>query len=540
MNCMRAAFVLLFLSSLSFAGILWSMQSSDVPVGMLIADNKLVVSTYDGGIYALNPSTGSIIWVADAGSKIFHPPVLFGNLVAVQSGQQKIVFLSLQTGKPQQTIELENSSSFFAASPNRFFVAAGQAIFAFDQKGKLVWKKQFDFKVGPISYAEGRLYAHAGKLYSLDEKTGATFWSSDLEGELLFAPAEIDGNVYVGTSEKKIYCLNSANGAVKWQHRTSGWVAAAPISDENAVFFASTDGFVYSFSPSGMLLWKSSIGSPISSPPAIFSGGRRDSLVVASEDGTLHGLDLRQGSLLWSFSFEGRPTTPLVGQNSIIFGTSNRKIYSLQPSPSCSFTYPRKDWVMGNWTVDVQGVAYSDYPIERVEVKAGSLGWVRAKGTNSWYAPIDFSLLPADTIRLQCRVIDSSARQEGEYSSIAITVSPYTPLQKMFIESPKVVLANQNFEISAKDAEGRHLYGVRLKIDGEEKIADSPIQLSLNKKGIVQLELQKSGFEPVVLYMEAQGEEAFPFLLAFVLVVAFAAAAFAFKGKDFLSILLKK
>ncbi|MEM4348615.1 MAG: PQQ-binding-like beta-propeller repeat protein [Candidatus Anstonellaceae archaeon] len=536
---MRAAFVLLFLSSLSFAGIMWSMQSSDVPVGILFADNKLILSTYDGGVYALNPSSGSIIWAADIGGKILYQPAIFGNAVAVPSGHQKIVFLSLQTGKPQQTIELENSSSFFAVSQRRIFIASGQTLFAFDEKGKPVWKKQFDFRIGPISYATGSLYVHAGKLYMLDEKTGATLWASDLDGEIFFAPVEIDGDVFVGTSEKKIYCINSANGVIRWQQRIGGLAASAPASDGDSVFFASTDGYVYSFSFSGNLRWKQAAGAPILVQPTLFKGGRKSFLVIASEDGTLYGIDPQKGSIEWSFSFEGRPTTPIFGNNSIIFGTNARKIYSIQPSPSCSFIYPRNGWAVGNWTVDVQGIAYSEYPIERVEVRAGSLGWVRAKGTSSWYAPIDFSSLPAESVKLQCRVIDSSGRQEGDYSSIIVTMFPYASLQTIFIESPKQVLQNQNFKISAKDAEGRHLYGLRLKIDGEEKIADSPIELSLDKKGTIQLELQKAGFEPAIFYIQVQGEDT-SFIWLLIAAIAFAAIAFALKGKEFLSILMKR
>jgi outer membrane protein assembly factor BamB len=509
MRILPAIALLLLLCPLIFPAVLWSAAATDSVTGLALVGNKAIYSSYDGSVYAANADTGAILWVADLGGRVsLAPEPVDEKALAVATEDGRLLFMAAQTGKVQQSVELGGAPLSLAAGSGRVFVGFNDSVSAYGATGKSLWRRAFGSGIGEIGYASGTLYFYSGgKLYSLDEGNGATLWSTPMIGSFFSRPVEYDGNVYVGATDGKLYSFDYVTGAQQWEYRTDGWVMSSPVATSKSVYFGSNDGYLYSVSLSGRLNWKFKTGEAVWSSPLIHESTDGLLVIFGSNDGNIYALDTDDGKLVWSFSAYGKPGQLSEHQGAFVFGTSRGKVYSLAASPVCSFTYPAKGEAVGNWSVDVEGTAYSDAGLRSVEVRAGQGAWIRAIGTEKWYAPINFAAVAPGAVNVECRAIDGAARKEqGDYSFLSLVVSENAPIQKMSVAAPQQAKYNESFKISAKDGRGADLHGLSVKVGGgEAEVKDSPFFVVLGKTGRVEVSIAKPGFEPYSFWVEGAG-----------------------------------
>lgn len=223
--------------------------------------------------------------------------------------------------------------------PSRDGIAVSKSIATAWPEGgpALVWstKGMGEGHAAP-SVAKGRIYGMGLRgedemVWALDEKTGKQIWSTRIDGAIrLDAPQggygsrstpTIDGNkLYVVGVGGLLACLETSTGRVVWQTslvkdhggRVPAWgycesplvegdrVIATPGGKNTLVAFRKTDGAV---------LWKSSVprGADVAYASAIGAsfGGKRQAIQFLA--GTLAGIDVSNGNVLWTFD---APATP--------------------------------------------------------------------------------------------------------------------------------------------------------------------------------------------------------------------------------------
>ena len=202
---------------------------------------------------------------------------------------------------------------------------------------KLLWsvKGMGEGHAAP-SVAKGRIYGMGLRgsdevVWALDEKTGKEIWSTRIDAAVrLDAPQggygprstpTVDGNrIYVVGVAGMLACLDTSTGNVQWRSslvkehggRIPAWgycespliegdrVIATPGGQNTVVAFKKTNGAV---------LWKSRVerGGEVAYSSAIGAtfGGKRQ--VIQFLSGTLAGIDVASGDLLWTFD---APATP--------------------------------------------------------------------------------------------------------------------------------------------------------------------------------------------------------------------------------------
>ena len=520
-------FILLFLCSLSFAAVIWSAAASDAVTGVVITGDTVVFASADGSAYGADAASGKIAWTYDTGDRMALAPALVDDgTVAMATSGGSLVLLSAADGKAVQDIALNKTPVSLAAGDGRVFVGFNDSIMAFSKDGKRLWGRDYADGIGQIGYSAGTAYFVSGEdLYSAEAGNGAVDWSAQTGESFLSTPAEFAGTVYVGATDGKLYSFDYTTGAEQWAYKTGGWVSSTAAATSSSVYFGSNDGYFYSVSLSGKLNWKFKTGEAIWGQPAIHESNGTLVAVFGSNDGNIYAVDTSTGQQVWSFSVDGKPSSPLEYSESFIFGTSKGVVYSLAASPVCSFSWPANGEVVGNWSVDIGGTAHSDAELESVEVREGGGPWSAAYGTGEWYAPVDFSGVPEGAVAVECRAIDSSgAREESDYSSITLVVSQSAPLQKMDVSAPVQAGYNESFIISAKDSRGNELHGISVKVGTASAVKDSPVQVVLGKTGPVALELDKPGFEPFAFTVTGTGGGSI--LLPAVAIVAILALAY--------------
>lgn len=322
-------------------------------VGVSAANGIIYSESSDGFTYAINATTGKLIWRASPAPSTYMGQALVSDgTVYINAGTVGFNFSNVQafakTGKAV-----------------RGRGVAYNGIYALDAStGELKWQYLMvgDAMPTPV-LADGVIYETDGEgiMHAVDAKTGKKVWENKVGGMgNMSSPAVANGIIYAGfASPDWLYAFDAKTGNVKWRATISGAtntsmgdvpvaigdgvvVSDAVITgDKKATGAAAQDGTrmrIAAFdAESGKTLW--TYTTPAGEKPPSFKGG-----VPMIHDGVVYvgapsineymALDLKSGKKLWSWAIpdplaaragRGPPTY----RNGELFITTNDSIYKL-------------------------------------------------------------------------------------------------------------------------------------------------------------------------------------------------------------------
>jgi outer membrane protein assembly factor BamB len=140
-------------------------------------------------------------------------------------------------------------------------------------------------------------------------------WTAETGDVIRSSPAIADGVVYAGSWDGKLYALDEATGAVKWVAATPGIRNSSPAIADGRVFVASYYGSLYAFHiANGKPAWTAELGRYEGSSPTVAN----DAVYVTS-GGKLRAFDARSGALKWRVR-TGSTQSPAVA-NGVVYAT---------------------------------------------------------------------------------------------------------------------------------------------------------------------------------------------------------------------------
>lgn len=150
---------------------------------VIVGDDKVLVATGYGHLYALDRRTGRTIWVYKTSAPILGSPAYEGGAVYVNSMDHYCHAIKSDTG--------EGSWKF--------------------RTGEGIW-------AAPV-VAEGKVYVAGrdGFVYALDARTGGQIWRSPIGGLVMCTPAYADGTLYVGAGDMHVYAYEGDTGRQVWK-----------------------------------------------------------------------------------------------------------------------------------------------------------------------------------------------------------------------------------------------------------------------------------------------------------------------------------
>jgi len=244
-----------------------------------------------GYAYALNASTGALLWRYQATDRVVSPP-------AVANG---IVY---------------------------FTTALPGTLFALDAgTGAFLWSR-YTGGYKPPTVANGVVYAPGyggayGIVYALDGKTGNVLWQYHTVGVNVASPAVANGVVYVGTDDDNLYALNATTGALLWKYATGGEVQSSPAVVSGKVYFGSQDHNLYALdAATGSLVWTYKTGANVDSSPAVADGVVYVGTSTSSypPDYNLYALNATTGARLWKYTaLDSVQSSPAVANGVVYF-----------------------------------------------------------------------------------------------------------------------------------------------------------------------------------------------------------------------------
>jgi outer membrane protein assembly factor BamB len=225
-------------------------------------------SNVTGGVTALDPASGNILWTYQFGpvADIAGQPAVADGVVYVTSTNGELFALSAANGAKRQKV-----TGFGAFGAGTIAVISGVVYAGLDDKkgtvaavntasGKTLWRQGLGPSTFPpyVATSNGIIFAgtvnggaaeaQSGKLYALDAKTGKQLWSQPVTGGVNEGPVAAPGVIYTGGGTLDsgiIEAWQPATGKKLWGYTTKDSMGNITVVPGSRVYFGS-GGYVYS------------------------------------------------------------------------------------------------------------------------------------------------------------------------------------------------------------------------------------------------------------------------------------------------------
>jgi outer membrane protein assembly factor BamB len=291
--------------------------------GMIYAINQ------DRSTYALNATTGKVVWKYDDAGIYYQGSILIGGgkvygqtaqsqgmdrMTGIPTGIGHYTCLDAYTGQPIWQIDRDITTS--GAGNDPISLAYGNMyIFAGSQLWCLGPSKDWGmFRHDAAHTAEGQ---SGPQRFNVQ-------WTFDTKAPLMGSPVISDGKLYEGSEDGTLYCLDAKTGAYIWKYTINDMLRSTPAAVNGKVYIGPDDGYVYCLDGNnGSLLWKYNAGyqfiysrskPPLRSSPMVLN----NRLYVGTLGNETICLDANTGTLIWKYSMPGYVTaSPCVTNNAV-------------------------------------------------------------------------------------------------------------------------------------------------------------------------------------------------------------------------------
>lgn len=269
--------------------LLWSGGDFEATeTATAIAGDVLIGGGQNNTVKALNRSDGAILWTFHAGTFVFAPPVIVGNVVYIAT-YEKLYALSLDTGKQAWAAPLGSQMNFVgtpAVEGDSVYINVGPLLVALDRSsGAERWRVETPMQFFWLALGHGLVYVGNGDgyFYAYDQASGKERWkfkSNFGRDEVWAAPAIAGDIVYTGSRDQYVYALNAETGEKVWSYKTSGDAVGDPIVSDGLVYLSDSNHLLPPGArhllaldaATGEPVWDYEISSTLLTTPALSQG----------------------------------------------------------------------------------------------------------------------------------------------------------------------------------------------------------------------------------------------------------------------------
>ena len=315
-----------------------------------VAGNTVYAAAKNGNIVALDGSNGHVVWQAKANVDLTSGPGSDGSVTAV-AGEKGVVFAFDNSGKQIWKKEVNGEVLSPPLVGNGLVVVrtTDTRVLGLDaQTGDRRWIYQRSQTPLNLRSSMGMLFAGdgivmgfpGGKLGVLAPSNGVLRWESTVSypkgvseierlNDVTGVPVVAGRQVCATTFQGRIACLELANGQPQW-----GKDFSAPnglTQDDNSLYASDETSTVYAFDrQNGNERWKNDQLKyrPLGAPLAV---GR--SVVVGDFEGYVHFLSREDGQVIARMKTDGSAITaaPVVAGQTLVVQTRDGDIYGFVP-----------------------------------------------------------------------------------------------------------------------------------------------------------------------------------------------------------------
>jgi len=321
----------------------------------LLNQGNVYAASLNGLVYAIQGTTGHVLWRTPMASSIVTQPVVTkdGNILAGTADSGDLGCLSAKTGAVIWKTRLPKGiTAGPVAGADGTVYAVADHLYALDPaKGKIKWKTKTAFNVSPfagyavdvISHSDKTLVV-ADKVYAFAINSGTLLWTCGGADGKAFTTAAVVSDTTASSwvfvaGANSISCIDVSKGSVVWTSPLPEANYGAPVFDgQNTVYIVSRSGQLTAFDyKTGKSQWSavcaSSVSSDLTLDPSrglLYFGDEEDRMHVysISKRADIDTYSLSGNSLFYATSKE--TSTPVIaGDGTIILGSDDGSIYAL-------------------------------------------------------------------------------------------------------------------------------------------------------------------------------------------------------------------
>jgi outer membrane protein assembly factor BamB len=245
----------LFAYNLNTSKRQWEMKVKDAYPGPIIWDNRLVVSSGEGTLFALELNRGEPVWKFQADQRL-SAAASFGHGRIFQPADRGWLYaVSADSGRELYRVRLSGPIINPVAVADKVYVAVmtGQVYALEPDDGAVVWMTDIGHPIWTSpTVANGRIFVghSGGEVVALEASTGLVLWRYDA-GAVIRCSALAAGDYLVtGTMTGLLTVLRTEDGVLVDSTTLKGPIKAAPVSDGRRLLIATEAGKIYCFGES--------------------------------------------------------------------------------------------------------------------------------------------------------------------------------------------------------------------------------------------------------------------------------------------------
>ncbi|MHB8563861.1 MAG: outer membrane protein assembly factor BamB family protein [Acidiferrobacteraceae bacterium] len=283
-----------------------------VPVGVSVVDGTVYVPDDNGHLYAVDATTGRILWHFNARNQIMTTPLVAGH------GDRRLVYI----GGGNSTFSYSQAVRFGLRNTSVVRGTDISGIYALNAAtGKLVWSypTRGEDMPTPVYYEGHIIFGNGdGHVYALDAQTGRLVWKSGIRSFVSMSSATRYRNLIImaATHPNGLYAVDARTGRRAWSTyparvSSSSMGDCAPAVSGNIVAtqfeMAAGRGRAASVemafdARNGRILWRRVLGTGLVPPRnkdavPVISGGVLYTGSPVTENA--YALNLQNGRVLW-------------------------------------------------------------------------------------------------------------------------------------------------------------------------------------------------------------------------------------------------
>ena len=247
--------------------------------GIAYDNGKLFVVTGFGAAYALNPASGAIIWTKNIGEPYRAAPTANGGRVFAITADNQMICMTQENGEilwrhrgiTESAGILATTSAAVAGSTVVAPYSSGELFALRVENGTAVWSDSLTRTGNVTALSElndiaGRpvidrdrviAISHAGRMVSIDLRTGERVWTRDIAG--VQTPWVAGDFIFLVTTKQEVVALSRRDGRIRWirqlprfedeTDRTEPIVWSGPVLVSDRLLLVSSNGQAVSISP---------------------------------------------------------------------------------------------------------------------------------------------------------------------------------------------------------------------------------------------------------------------------------------------------
>lgn len=285
--------------------------------GLALSNGRVLVATPYGKLYALDSTSGQLLWEKDGFLPLAGGATVVGNTGFVPNIDNTLLAFDTTTGEILwRHVGFRNTSALFGVSPPAY---ANGLLFAGYSNGELYAIRATD---GITAWSEGLssiltkegldtiahvrglpiidnnavfAISHSGRMLALDIASGRLIWDKNMGSAN--TPWLAGNMLYTTTIEGSIIAVHTSNGLVNWRtpiarfedekDKEDAIAWSAPVMANGQLWVVNSLGEVITLNPKdGTITATHKLGGKLYIAPMVVN----DTLYIVANDGTIHAL----------------------------------------------------------------------------------------------------------------------------------------------------------------------------------------------------------------------------------------------------------